>query len=175
MPTDTEAPPHPAESALCTSCGLCCDNAMFGRVIVEADEAHRLRSLGVTVIEYDDGELSFNQPCPRLNCGTCEIYAHRPHTCSSYICEMLKTLRTGAIDEDEAASRIAQVKAARAAVDRQAGGTDPFEYRNAITDALEAGADPASLPGCTPELVRLETLLNRWFRTEDYAKAVPRA
>lgn len=174
MPTDTDPPPHPAESALCTSCALCCDNAMFGRVIVEGDEAIRLRGLGVDVVEYDDGELSFNQPCPRLHCGTCQIYDHRPHTCSSYICEMLKELRAGAIGEAEAASRIAQVKEARAAVDRQAGRADPFEYRNAITDALAAGADPAGLPGCTPELVRLETLLNRWFRTQDYAKVVPR-
>ena len=154
---------------------MCCDNAMFGRVIVEPDEARRMRGLGIEVIEYDDGELSFNQPCPRNCNGVCEIYQHRPHTCASYVCDMLKELRAGAIDETEAASRIAQVKQARKAVEAQAGSEDPFDYRNAITDALEAGSDPASLPGCTPELVRLETLLNQWFRTEDYAKVVPKA
>ena len=173
MTDNPDPPPHPAESDLCVSCGLCCDNAMFGRVIVDADEARSLRVLGVQVIEYDDGELSFNQPCPRLSCGSCQIYPHRPWTCQSYVCETIKDLRAGRVDQAGAADRIARVKVARLAVDAQAGEADPFEYRNAITDALEAGKDPASLPGCTPELVRLETLLNRWFRTDDYAKVVP--
>ena len=33
---------HPAEGALCVSCGLCCDNGMFGRVIVSQWEALKL-------------------------------------------------------------------------------------------------------------------------------------
>ncbi len=152
---------------------MCCDNTMFGRVIVTKWEALRLRRKGIDVTTYDDGERSFDQPCPRLADGGCGIYKSRPHTCRAYICEMLKELRSGAIDGAEAQARIDRVQAAKAALLPQAEGQDLFLYRNAITDALEAGAEPNTLAGCTPELVELEGLLNQWFRTEDYAKRVP--
>ncbi|MES2700127.1 MAG: YkgJ family cysteine cluster protein [Pseudomonadota bacterium] len=164
---------HPAEGALCVSCGLCCDNGMFGRVIVSQWEALKLKARGIAVVTYDDGERSFNQPCPRFANGCCGIYKSRPHTCRAYICEMLKELRNGTIDVTQAEHRIAAVKAARSAVTVQAGEVDPFDHRTRITDALERGEDPATLPGCTPELVQLETMLNQWFRTADYAKRVP--
>jgi hypothetical protein len=146
---------------------------MFGRVIVSKWEAIKLKARGIGVVTYDDGERSFNQPCPRFQDGCCGIYKSRPHTCRAYVCEMLKELRSGAIDQTEAERRIADVKAARAAVDRQAGDADPFDHRTRITDALERGENPADVPGCTAELIRLETLLNQWFRTDDYAKKVP--
>ncbi len=152
---------------------MCCDNTMFGRVIVSKWEALRLGRKGIDVTTYDDGERSFDQPCPRFADGCCGIYKSRPHTCRSYVCEMLKELRSGAIDAAEAQLRIDLVLQAKAALLPQAGGEDLFLYRNAITDALEAGAEPNTLPGCTPELVRLESLLNQWFRTDDYAKRVP--
>jgi Fe-S-cluster containining protein len=152
---------------------MCCDNTMFGRVIVSKWEALRLRRKGIAVTTYDDGERSFDQPCPRFADGCCGIYKSRPHTCRAYVCEMIKEMRSGAIDAMEAQARIAAVKAAKAALEPQAAGQDLFLYRNAITDALEAGAEPNTLAGCTPELVELESLLNQWFRTEDYAKRVP--
>ena len=152
---------------------MCCDNTMFGRVIVTKWESLRLGRKGIDVTTYDDGERSFDQACPRLTDGGCGIYKSRPHTCRAYICEMLKELRSGAIDGAEAQARIDRVQAAKAALLPQAEGKDLFLYRNAITDALEAGAEPNTLAGCTPELVELESLLNQWFRTEDYAKRVP--
>lgn len=168
-----DAKSHPAESDLCLSCGMCCDNTMFGRVVVDEDEARTIRRLGIEVIEYDDGELSFNQPCPRLCDKMCQVYKQRPWTCESYVCETIKDLRKGTIDAAEAQDRIDTVLDAKAALARQAGDVDLFEYRNTVTDALEEGEPASAIPECTPELVRLETLLNRWFRTEDYAKRVP--
>lgn len=164
---------HPAEGALCVSCGLCCDNGMFGRVIVSQWEAIKLKARGIAVTTYGDGERSFNQPCPRFENGCCGIYKSRPHTCRAYVCETVKALRAGTIDAPEAQRRIAAVKAARALVAVQAGEADPFDYRTRITDALERGEPADTIPGCTPELVELETLLNQWFRTADYAKRVP--
>jgi Fe-S-cluster containining protein len=165
--TDT---PHPAESDLCLACGMCCDNTMFGRVVVEAEEAERLRPLGIDIIEYDDGELSYNQPCSRLCDKTCGIYADRPWTCESYVCETIKALRSGKLDQAEAQERIDTVLDAKATLAAQAGDVDLFEYRNRVTDALAEGTNPADLPHLTPELSRLEELLNRWFRTEEYRK-----
>ena len=164
---------HPHEGKLCVACGLCCDNTMFGRVIVSRWEALKLKRRGIEVTLYDDGERSFNQPCPRFQDGCCGIYKSRPHTCRSYVCDTVKALRAGAIDAAEADDRVAQVQAARVPVNQQAAGADPFDYRTRITDALERGQDPASVPGCTPDLVRLETLLNRWFRSAENAKRVP--
>ncbi len=146
---------------------------MFGRVIVSRWEAARLSRKGVVIDHYDDGERSFAQPCPRFADGCCGIYTSRPHTCRAYVCETVHALRAGDISAEDAQARVDTTLAARAALAPQAGNLDLFEYRNAITDALEAGADPASLPGCTQELVELETLLNRWFRKQDYAKRVP--
>ena len=164
---------HPAEGALCVSCGLCCDNGMFGRVIVSQWEALKLKARGIAVTTYDDGERSFNQPCPRFENGCCGIYKSRPHTCRAYVCETIKALRDGSIEVEEARNRVAEVQAARALVDRQAAGSDPFDHRTRITDELERGEPADTIPGCTDELIRLELLLNRWFRTEDYAKRVP--
>jgi Fe-S-cluster containining protein len=135
--------------------------------------AAKLRRRGFEVTTYDDGERSFDQPCPRFSASGCGIYRSRPHTCRAYVCETVNALRAGEIDAAEAHQRVDQTLAARAALAPQAGTQDLFEYRNRVTDALAAGADPATVDGCTPELVRLETLLNRWFRTADYAKTVP--
>ncbi len=153
---------------------MCCDNTMFGRVVVDEDEARTIRKLGIEVIEYDDGELSFNQPCTRLCDKMCQVYEHRPWTCESYVCETINDLRKGDIEQAEAQDRIDTVLDAKAALARQAGDVDLFEYRNTVTDALEEGEPASAIPECTPELVRLETLLNRWFRTDDYAKVVPK-
>lgn len=170
---ETRPRAHPAEGALCVSCGLCCDNGMFGRVIVSQWEALKLKARGIAVVTYDDGERSFNQPCPRFENGCCGIYKSRPHTCRAYVCEMLKELRAGAIDAGEAQRRIDAVKAARAVVAEEAGAADPFDYRTRITDLLERGEPADTIPGCTDAVIRLETMLNQWFRTEDYAKRVP--
>nr|WP_283773431.1 YkgJ family cysteine cluster protein [Altererythrobacter sp. KTW20L] len=158
---------------MCRSCGMCCDNTMFGRVIVTQWEAVKLRARGIDVTTYDDGERSFAQPCPRLSGDGCGIYKSRPHTCRSYVCETINALRAGHIDAGAAQDRIDRTLAARAALVPQAGDEDLFEYRNRVTDALEEGEPASAIPACTPELVRLETLLNRWFRTDDYAKRVP--
>ena len=152
---------------------MCCDNTMFGRVIVSQWEALKLRRKGLDVTTYDDGERSFAQPCLRLEQGGCGIYKSRPHTCRSYVCETINALRAGQIDAGEAQGRIDETLAAKAALLPQAGAEDLFEYRNRVTDALEAGEPASAIPACTPELVRLETLLNQWFRTDDYAKRVP--
>ncbi len=152
---------------------MCCDNTMFGRVIVSQWEALKLRTRGIAVTTYDDGERSFAQPCPRLEDSGCGIYKSRPHTCRSYVCETVKDLRAGTIDAAGAQDRVDRTLAARAALLPQAGGEDLFEYRNRVTDALEAGEPASAIAACTPELVQLETMLNTWFRTDDYAKQVP--
>ena len=151
---------------------MCCDNTMFGRVIVSKWEALRLRAKGVDVTTYDDGERSFSQPCTRFADGCCGIYKSRPHTCRAYICETVKALRAGTIAPAEAHGRVERTLAARDALGLQVGDQDLFEYRNRVTDALARGVDPAKLADCTPELVQLEVLLNQWFRTADYAKVV---
>ncbi|MCX7676679.1 MAG: YkgJ family cysteine cluster protein [Alteraurantiacibacter sp.] len=163
----------PADNGLCLSCGMCCDNTLFGRVVVSRWEAARLRLRGVKVIRYADGERSFAQPCPRFGASGCGIYKTRPHTCRAYVCETVRALQAREITLAEAQDRVNAALAARAALAAQVNGADLFEHRCAITDALEAGADPGSLSGCTPELITLETLLNRWFHTSDHAKPVP--
>ncbi|GAA0280280.1 hypothetical protein GCM10009127_21790 [Alteraurantiacibacter aestuarii] len=163
----------PTESELCLACGMCCDNTLFGRVISSAEEAPQLRALGIQVIEYDDGEFSFNQRCPRLRGFKCEVYQSRPHTCQSYVCETINALRDGTITGQQAQSRITQTLAAKrdlalAIGDERDPQEDQAEARARVTEALGKGKRGHQLPGFAPQAMALERLLDRWFREDSY-------
>ncbi len=160
--------PEITESALCCACAMCCDNTLYGRVVIEAEEAVQLRALGIEVIEYDDGELSFDQPCPRIRKGICEVYEDRPWTCQSYVCETINAMRDDKIDAEEAKARVDMALAAKAELGRVIGTKDMFETRRALTDAIAEKGRKAKLPPYAPQVFALERILDRWFRTDEY-------
>ena len=84
--------PNPA-TALCTSCGLCCDGFLHSHAVLEPGEVERAGALGLPILT--DGRCGFVLPCPKLVDCCCSIYDARPAVCSGYKCRLLEDLDSG--------------------------------------------------------------------------------
>lgn len=84
--------PSTNETALCKSCGLCCDGTFFSGT--PADGAGEV---GDSSSEANlDSELS--QPCVHFACDQgCGIYDARPHSCVKFHCWLLYRLRENTV------------------------------------------------------------------------------
>jgi uncharacterized protein len=89
-------------SALCRSCGLCCDGTLFTFVRLDAAEARQARSNGLTIVHRDDGSDALPQPCSALRGRDCSAYESRPGPCLRYECSLLDALRGGETSLEEA-------------------------------------------------------------------------
>lgn len=107
-------------SALCLSCGLCCQGALHDLVPLDEDELDRAHKLRLPVVE-SPLRLAFSLPCPRLDARRCTVYPERPRTCASYACDLLRAYAAGEVDEVTALARIEQVREQSAEVARRAG------------------------------------------------------
>ncbi len=78
-------------TALCKSCGLCCNGHLFAWVKLRPAELDSAEALGLNVFRADPRQRGFNQPCPLWN-GECTIYSspQYPRACRSYNCKLLK-------------------------------------------------------------------------------------
>jgi len=103
-------------SALCLSCGLCCDGTLFCKVpVVRGDNVIALEARGLTIVP--DGEESvFHQPCPCLHDKKCGIYLERPTVCRGFACKLLAGFQAGALPFDDARAHIEKFFALKAAV-----------------------------------------------------------
>jgi Fe-S-cluster containining protein len=99
-----------AGSALCLSCGLCCDGALYDHVKLEREDRERLAENG---FEAPD---RLSHPCPHFIEQSCSIYAIRPWRCGDYQCEVLKQLYKGEIDAGAAHALVEQAKELRETV-----------------------------------------------------------
>jgi Fe-S-cluster containining protein len=76
-------------TALCQSCGLCCDGSLFGRVRLESSDVDSARRHRLLVVA--NGK-SFEEPCTALvkrdTHQHCSIYAERPESCRRFVCEL---------------------------------------------------------------------------------------
>jgi len=76
-------------TALCQSCGLCCDGSLFGRVRLESSDVDLARRHHLLVVA--NGK-SFEEPCTALvkrdTHRHCLIYAERPESCRRFVCEL---------------------------------------------------------------------------------------
>ena len=111
-------------SALCLSCGMCCRGMLHGWAKLDPDEWEMAARAGLDVFEGESGP-AFRLPCPRLNGNACEIYGHRPSTCSGYRCGLLEKYLSGAVSLDEAVATAAEAKRLAAEV-RELAGPEPF-------------------------------------------------
>src|SRR5207237_10236366 len=95
-------------SALCRSCGLCCDGTLFTFVRLDAADASRARASKLVVVTGDAGAESLRQPCAALSGRECSVYAARPSACSRYECLLLAALRSGETSLAEASAIVAE-------------------------------------------------------------------
>ncbi len=102
-------------SALCTSCGLCCDGTVF--------RVARLREGEVPSPEMADGarwEDGGERPAFLLPChafvGHCGIYEVRPEVCGSFRCRVLRRAEQGSMSWERAHALVREGKARRDAL-----------------------------------------------------------
>ncbi|MDA7632702.1 YkgJ family cysteine cluster protein [bacterium] len=76
------------ETALCQSCGLCCDGTFFTSTpLDESSEEGEIPS-------DSKEERVLHQPCRHFSCEQgCSIYGVRPHSCVNFRCCLLQKLR----------------------------------------------------------------------------------
>jgi Fe-S-cluster containining protein len=99
-------------TALCQSCGLCCDGSLFGRVRLEPGEVEPARRHRLLVVA---NARSFEEPCTALVKRDarhhCSIYAERPESCRRFVCALYAghVREPGSLD-----ARVAVVRRAKA-------------------------------------------------------------
>ena len=93
---------------LCTTCGLCCDGALFAEVeLAGNDEATALEVLGLDIEDADEGHRGLLlQPCRALKGTRCGIYPHRPECCRTFECRLLQEVQRGTVDVGRALERV---------------------------------------------------------------------
>ena len=103
-------PTVPDSSAVCLSCGMCCDGTLFERAKAEPAELGRLAAHGIETLEAE-GRLFFRLGCPRLSGTCCTIYDDRFTICRTFQCKLLAELRSGTVTVGEALEAVAEAKA----------------------------------------------------------------
>ena len=97
------------ESALCLTCGICCQGPLYALVELQPEEVSRARTWPMELVE--DGDLvAFKQPCGCLDGTRCTVYSERPRVCREYVCALLLRLRSGEISQSEAQDAIRQAR-----------------------------------------------------------------
>ncbi len=142
--------PDSLTAALCTECGLCCDGSLLAEVELSGEvEAGRMETLDLEVEEGDDNGRDawfLPLPCEALCGSKCGVYEHRPQTCRTFECRLLKDADSGALQLDEALAAVAVARSERDAVLELLGD-------------LDADGDTAGLPlaeRVSETLLRLE-------------------
>lgn len=163
-------------SELCTSCGLCCNGALFDYGPLDDDERDTARRTGMRVIEAED-ETAFGLPCPQLDGCRCQIYLERPRTCRAYRCETLRAAEDGKLSMDGALARIISARAALEKVlNHLPRGATVCDARRWRREAGQAAA--SSCLATSPELMialgLLDLELDRHFRKAGQRQIMPR-
>jgi hypothetical protein len=112
-----------AASALCLSCGLCCDGGLFEMVELNDDDRVRLAANGF------DAPERLPHPCRHFAAPACAIYAVRPTRCAAYRCRVLEGLDEGAIEPAAAHELVNRART----------------LREQVADALPAGLNVQKL------------------------------
>ena len=166
-----------AAARLCAACGLCCNGAMFHKVILQpGDSAHELRALGLK-IKRKKGQFTMSQPCSAYCEGQCSIYAQRPQRCRLFECRQLLRLAQGEITESAAMEKIQDALRKLALVSEllaQAGETNVERPLSKRCDAITADAEnhtPEFRAALAQAMTDFDALLDQDFRI---SKAAPR-
>jgi len=120
-------------TALCLSCGLCCDGTLFRFVPLEPEEAKRLEG---RVTPYEGGMA---QPCLALDGVKCRVYADRPSVCRKFRCLALQQLEAGEISGEDAHEFIQETLGRRASLAQALGMEDEIEAVRRARDEANAG------------------------------------
>jgi len=121
--------PESDANSLCRECGLCCNGVIFADVqLRRGDNAARLRALGLAFAQKSKaGAEKFKQPCTAFAGCECKIYSERPTYCRQFECLLLKSVKAGETNSDDAVrvirSALRRVKKVKRLLE-QLGDTD---------------------------------------------------
>jgi Fe-S-cluster containining protein len=119
----------PDDNSLCRECGLCCNGVIFADVqLRRGDNIARLRALGLAFAQKSKaGTEKFRQPCTAFAGCECKIYSERPTYCRQFECLLLKSVKAGETNSDDAVrvirSALRRVKKVKRLL-QQLGDTD---------------------------------------------------
>ena len=164
MRTTPQLMSHEAAARLCLDCGLCCNGVLFDLVKLQPeDNAKALTARGLKIKKRQ----FFTQPCTALGTGLlCGIYQHRPTRCRLFECQQFTQVAEGKISEEEAKSRIEDVKQRVLKVESliQTSASDnprkalSQRYANVMAEAPESNEELRA------EMMELQVILNEQFR-----------
>jgi uncharacterized protein len=106
---------NPNGSLLCLACGLCCNGVLHARTIVKPNEIETVCALGL-MIETNDDQPGFRQPCLLYRQQCCSVYPNHPPTCKAYQCKLLKNFLAGPLTLEQGAQTIHRARELLAAV-----------------------------------------------------------
>lgn len=120
-------------TALCLSCGLCCDGTLFRYVPLEPKEARRLAG------RVTPCEGGMEQPCRALDGVHCTVYDDRPTTCRAFRCLALQQLEADVITADDAHEFVQEVFTRRRRLAEAMGEADEIRALRRARDEADAG------------------------------------
>lgn len=115
-------------SALCLTCGMCCDGTLFNKATIQDDADEKIAlNLGLTTFSNTKGERFFKLPCHHFK-KCCTIYdKERPSVCHTYFCKPLRDVRNGKLELTDAKNRILKAVSYRAEVLAIAAQTEVYQ------------------------------------------------
>ena len=133
-------------SALCRSCALCCEGALFRYALLAEGEALRLEQLGVPTTARRDGSKALRLGCSAVRERACGIYPSRPRACEAFFCQLAFRVRDGLTGFDEAAKVVAEARQlladVAAGLPPPADGEPPSVLERAYQHGLRDGPAP---------------------------------
>ena len=172
-----DLPTEPNGSALCASCGLCCDGSLYTQARAEKDELDRLAGFGMELFEAKGGDR-FRLPCPALDGACCTIYENRFAICRSFRCALLRRYQSGEVPLDEALRHVATAHEMLDRIEARSPGNRPLRARRQLAaEAQKAMGEPgegrAEAARTYVELIALERFLDSRFRNQKDEQAKP--
>ena len=99
----------PDLSAICVSCGLCCNGTLYHVAPLTRAEYDNL--IAVLDLELDSKGQAFLQlPCAALEGTACTRYETRMNICRDYHCGVLEKVADGTLDQEAAVAIVAQAR-----------------------------------------------------------------
>lgn len=101
--------PEPDLSAVCVSCGLCCNGTLFQVApLTKAEYSNLIAVLDVELDSNGDGFLQL--PCGALAGTTCTRYETRMDVCRDFRCGVLDGVTNGELDAEKAVEVVTQTR-----------------------------------------------------------------
>ncbi|MBF0623068.1 MAG: YkgJ family cysteine cluster protein [Magnetococcales bacterium] len=160
---------------LCRHCSLCCNGILFSRVRILPAETKRVASKGMAFYTNSNGDHYFDQPCPSLRFGVCQIYESQPNTCRTYQCRLVKHVIDSALTLPEALTIVDQAIDLAGAVSKHLDKLFAPDWNRTYLKRLIRRALDTEKPD--PQFLRdarkLVEHLDRYFDAQALLKTIP--